>query len=38
VIAEAVAKDNPSLRNQQRAGLRVCYERQHWTWRDSKGA
>jgi hypothetical protein len=38
VVAEAVAADNPSLRNQRRAGLRVCYGRQHWTWRDSKGA
>ena len=38
VIAEAAAGDNPSVRNQQRAGLGTCYERQHWTWRDSKGA
>jgi len=37
VIAEAAAADNPSLHNQQRAGLRSCYERQHWTWRDRKG-
>ncbi|HEY6791995.1 MAG TPA: GNAT family N-acetyltransferase [Trebonia sp.] len=38
VIAETAAEDNPSLRNIQRGGLRGCYERQHWTWRDGEGA
>jgi GNAT superfamily N-acetyltransferase len=34
VMAEAAAGDNPSLRNLGRAGLRRCYERPHWTWRE----
>ncbi|HUN33156.1 MAG TPA: GNAT family N-acetyltransferase [Trebonia sp.] len=38
VVAEAAAGDNSSLRNQRRAGLRLRYGRQHWTWRDRPAA